>query len=946
MSGLKDNKLAFLSMDAPKGYVAGLGRGASGFTTRSDIGPAREGPSEATVAAAKERRGEIPEGADEGGGDDDDEDRYQDAEDDAGLFANGVYEKDDEDADRVYGLVDRHMDERRRKRREEREQEELLRLRQERPKIQAQFADLKRGLAAVTEEQWEHIPEASNLTGKRRKAAAKRESRNTSDFVVPDSVLLANRDRGATESSIDPRASLAGADSGAVTSLVDIGSARNKVFSHHLDVASSGSQTAMSGLATTVNPQAYSNLLDSSVQPTHAQIGDIQRTRTLLESVLRANPTQSGAWISRARLEEMDNKRVQARKIIAKGCDMCPKSEEVWLEAVRLNTRDNGKVILARAVQHLTQSIKIWLKAAELETDPHAKRNVLRKSVEFVPTSVQLWKELINLEDTADGAKALLGGALDAVPQSVEFWLTLARLSGRDEAREVLNSARKKVPTSHEIWIAALRLMEEQGTPQKDLDAVMVKAIKSLRKNGAVLTRDEWLREAEKAEKENASPLTSAAIIRASIAQDLEEEDREAVWTADAQAAEEKGSVHTARTIFAYTLEQYPRNPQTWMLAVELERNHGTDQEGRQRLFDMLERAVGAVPAAEDLWLLYAQEQWNDHNLDGARNILARAFNKNMGSEAISLAAARLESEHGGVDGKKNAFLLLQRARREVGTERVWIKSVIFERTEGHLQDALALVEEALDKYPGSEKLHLMHAQLTSATAASQPDGVRAARSALERGRKSVPNGVNLWISSSRLEEKAGLSIRARALLDKARLTNPHEDRLWAESIAVEQRVGATGDQTAINQAKVLLARGIQDCPKSGLLAEMAVWAEAKSRRRTTAADGLRRTDNDARVLATVARLFWNERIVDKARAWFERAADKDPDWGDGWAWWYKFELAQGNAATQAAVLQRTLYAKPHHGEIWQTISKDPERPNRPLRQVLELTAAKLKVVT
>ncbi|KAI2502949.1 HAT (Half-A-TPR) repeat [Fragilaria crotonensis] len=29
---------------APKGYVPGLGRGAAGFTTRSDIGPAATGP--------------------------------------------------------------------------------------------------------------------------------------------------------------------------------------------------------------------------------------------------------------------------------------------------------------------------------------------------------------------------------------------------------------------------------------------------------------------------------------------------------------------------------------------------------------------------------------------------------------------------------------------------------------------------------------------------------------------------------------------------------------------------------------------------------------------------------------------------------------------------------------------------------------------------------------
>ena len=31
----------FLGKPAPAGYVAGLGRGASGFVTRPDIGPAR-----------------------------------------------------------------------------------------------------------------------------------------------------------------------------------------------------------------------------------------------------------------------------------------------------------------------------------------------------------------------------------------------------------------------------------------------------------------------------------------------------------------------------------------------------------------------------------------------------------------------------------------------------------------------------------------------------------------------------------------------------------------------------------------------------------------------------------------------------------------------------------------------------------------------------------------
>jgi len=42
-------RLSFLSTQPPPGYIAGLGRGATGFTTRSDIGPARAGAADGGV---------------------------------------------------------------------------------------------------------------------------------------------------------------------------------------------------------------------------------------------------------------------------------------------------------------------------------------------------------------------------------------------------------------------------------------------------------------------------------------------------------------------------------------------------------------------------------------------------------------------------------------------------------------------------------------------------------------------------------------------------------------------------------------------------------------------------------------------------------------------------------------------------------------------------------
>lgn len=59
------------------------------------------------------------------------------------LFATAPYEADDKEADEVYESIDTHMDSRRKIRREKKFQEQVEKYRQERPKIQQQFSDLR-----------------------------------------------------------------------------------------------------------------------------------------------------------------------------------------------------------------------------------------------------------------------------------------------------------------------------------------------------------------------------------------------------------------------------------------------------------------------------------------------------------------------------------------------------------------------------------------------------------------------------------------------------------------------------------------------------------------------------------------------------------------------------------------------------------------------------------
>ena len=89
------------------------------------------------------------------------------------------------------------------------------------------------------------------------------------------------------------------------------------------------------------------------------------QARLLLKSVTSTNPGHGPGWIAAARLEEVAGKLVAARQVIRDGCKACPANEDVWLEAARLQTRENAKTVLAEAVKKIPQSVKIWVQVRQ-----------------------------------------------------------------------------------------------------------------------------------------------------------------------------------------------------------------------------------------------------------------------------------------------------------------------------------------------------------------------------------------------------------------------------------------------------------------------------------------------------------------------------------------------------------------------------------------------------
>ena len=117
---------------------------------------------------------------------------------------------------------------------------------------------------------------------------------------------------------------------------------------------------------------------------------------------------------------------------------------------------------------------------------------------------------------------------------------------------------------------------------------------------------------------------------------------------------------------------------------------------------------------------------------------------------------------------------------------------------------------------------------------------------------------------------------------------------------------------------------------------------EPRPSRKTKSVDALRKCSEDPVIIMTVARMFWYERKLDKARHWFSRSCKSDSDIGDHWAWWFKFELEQGSEDQINEVKRSSQLAEPHHGDVWQSIIKSDTNLSKPFDQLLELTASKL----
>lgn len=876
------DRLGFLDEEPPPGYIAGIGRGATGFAVQADVAVGNKRP-----VAGKDGQ-------------------FDDADDGKINYVQGG--DDDEEAKLVFDEIDKKLQMRRegRKRRKKKpilanSGQTLVEVKETTAKqsieaISAEFDDAKQGLAQVTEDQWENIPESGDFTrkNKRRRQELQMQQRF---YRNDDSITLGMRDSATTNDTVD---------------VAQISKARDQVLSSQLS----------GNTVTTVDTEQYLAQLEGQnaeqeESEATSSIGNYARTRSLFGKMRKNDPYKADNWIASARLEVEAKNIKRAKRLIVEGCSKCPKSEEIWLVSLEIHGNDlkESRVVVADAVQYNPESLQLWLIAAELEQDDLSKKRVIMKALDFLPDSATLWLKLVDYEDDPDMKLRMAQKATTLVPDSVALWLKLASLQPSKESLETLETARSHVKPEdvYKMYISSSKLEEKSSENEIKVNRIMDQCFE---KEALAIDFYGWLHEAVLSESESC-PLTTRSIVFhcMPLAEDVLE-----TWQSDAENAA-ANNPEVARSIYMFVTSNYPEHTEVWEQYIQFEKS----QRRMDDLYVVYELAIKACPKYPLFYLMYAKDKWLvEGDTAKARSVLDESLELNDQHEDLYFAAAKLLWKTG---NREAAIEYLQRCRDTVETPsaRAWYKQVTLERCLEHYSEALDLVDEGLQEHPKESKLYLEMGQIYESL--KQYD---QAINAYSMGTRECPDSSALWISMSRIYQELNKTIKARSTLEEAGTKVTDElDRVYIERLNLEGRESRS--------AALIVAKGLREMPKSGMLWAEQIRMAKPVQRKNFYTPALNGTDDSPYVLLEVARDLWQRSKLLKAKQFFDAALEKDPDFGDIFIYYHAFLTKHGKPEEVAELEGLFLADEPHHGPLWCSFTKNLSNiEKQPLELLLE----------
>lgn len=876
---------SFLDQEAPAGYVAGSARGAVGFRLSSNPDSFNRGVA---VVSKDEEDNEEDEDANSG------------KLDDTGILSKSRKDDEDEEADRIFEEIERKLAGRK----------SQAKVTISHPATdndnKPQFTDLKRQLANLTEDDWLNLPDPGDMT-RRNKRMRLLEQQQQRMYAAPDTLI----------------ASTTSTSSNGSTNFKSLSESRDKFLSVQLD-------NLLPRKETSTDIKLQETLLNMSGEEQDVKYADLQKSRVILSSLRKTEPYKSSSWIQSARLEEQGKNFKLAKNYILEGCKKCPKSDEIWLENIRLNQTDLKlcKQLINTALGYIPKSEKLWIKAIELEIEPFNKRKIVMKSLENLPNNEKLWKLLIDLETDQEVVKKLLTKASEMCPTVWDFWLGLINLSAYDESKKLLNQARKKLTRNPNVWIAACKLEErEQDVELSKLIKLMDKAMKETESKN--ITKAEWYDFAIEAEKEDFKN-TSKAIISSYL-----NAHKDILFDGnlfdDADKLFTNGNVVVARSILDSIIESQPNDVSNWRkLIASVKRFNDLEL-----LFSYYKKAINFKPRKSLFYLMFAKDVWQlGNDIPEARSILDKAENSLPQDLTIKFAIIKLDIKSGQLKSAESYIKSIIETS-PMQSVKFWYKYIHILRCL-ESPEVLETSQKALNLFPDCWKLYLQNIQILQDT-----DNLDKARELASRSIKICNKSPQLWIKLSEIDQQLGIVIRARAVIDQAILQNPESPELWCYKIQFEKR-----NQDLVS-ARNISNKSLKKFPGNADIWIEYLWLLPKmSQRKTAFLDALKATDNSSLILMIIGVFFWYDGKFNKCKNWFERSLQLDNTNGDTWAWIFNYTKKLGTEQEIEKLVKdyESNYDNINKGKVFTIVNKSIQNFDKTPQQILEITADRLLV--
>lgn len=894
---------SFLDQEPPPGYIAGIGRGATGFVTQADLGSTRKLP---ISASGNRNNGEV-------------ENQFADSELDI-RSSLSTENKEDLEAEKIYDGIENFLERKRIKRRkkETAKEHEVNGVTVKTEGVSAsiatiadQFKDVKNDLATISDEQWEKLPESGDFT--RRNKRLRNELQQQQRFYRnSDMLALGLKDAGATDTTLDAaneELEINNDDDDDnndfdnkfkdSVNLLELSRTKDRLLEYQLKL---GNQKT----STEVDKTQY---LENLTPISKYNIGDYQKTRRLLSKLRETSPYNAHNWIASALLEFDARKSYKAKQLIQEGCEKCPKSEEIWLTNLKIHVDDvqTSKVIVADAIKFNYKSLKLWLKAVELEHENLSKIRVLRKALELLPHIPELWLEIIKYEENKEISIKMLQRASEITPDSLDLWIKLSELQDIDESIDTLKNSINHIAEieKYKIWIKIAKLEEDRSGNEVKIQKYITEAFET-----KVCDFEEWIKHAEACECDK-HVLSCKSIIFKLLSDENISSAEKLVTIAKEQCA--KGNVETAGSILMFVTSNYPENMDAWVEFFAVKRNLKEYKD----LFLTYEMAIKSLPKQVEIYIMYAKDKIKfDNDLERVRSILADGLQQLPFDQSLWTFAIDFEIKSGRSLIVRDLFENCLNTIPQVSIN-IWIKRIHFEKNLNEYNLALKIVEEALEKYPKEELLYLEKSEIYKLL-----DDYENVKITLDTGIKRCINNLHLYIGMSNLYERHFSNlIKSRSILDQALSLHPKSDALHHERILLELN---TDNRT---HAQRLLSKALGLVPESPLLWCDSINLATKQQIKNIYSLALKNTKDNVNVILTIARDLWKNGKIDRAYQFFKACLEKDSNYGDAYISYYAFLLKFGSKDEMKQLEDniKNLFEQ-LHGTAWNDLIKENEK--------------------